>query len=151
MKTRVELLEKGKDGLKHLFGMGAYLKRSKVDHALLEMVNFRVSQINGCAYCLDMHFKDAVALDLPGQKLYMLSAWREAPIYTNKERAAFAWAEAINSNHIPAEIFEDAKKYFSDEELIDLTLAVTTVGTWNKLNLAFAPFEPGSYAPGQFA
>lgn len=151
MKTRVKLLEKGQDGLKHLFGMGAYLKRSNIERALLELVNFRVSQINGCAYCLDMHFKDALTLGMPEQKLYLLSAWREVNIYTERERAAMAWAEAVNSNNIPQEIFDEAKKEFSDEELIDLTLAVAAVGTWNKLNLAFAPLEAGTYQVGQFA
>ena len=151
MKTRLDLLGKGQDGLRHLFGMGAYLKRSKIERTLLELVNFHVSQLNGCAYCLDMHFKDATALGYPEQKLYMAGAWREAPIYTDRERAALSWAEAINGHHVPDEIFNEAKKQFSDEELIDLTLAVAAVGTWNKLNLAFAPLEAGSYAPGQFA
>jgi alkylhydroperoxidase family enzyme len=88
---------------------------------------------------------------MPEQKLYLLSAWREVNIYTERERAAMGWAEAVNSNNIPPEIFEEAKKQFSDEELIDLTLAVAAVGTWNKLNLAFAPLEAGTYQVGQFA
>ena len=151
MKTRLNLLEKGQDGLKPLFGMGAYLKRSTIERTLLELINFRVSQINGCAYCLDMHFKDAVALGMPEQKLYMASAWREAPIYAEREKAALAWAEAVNQNHVTQEVFEEVRKQLSGEELIDLTLAVAAVSTWNKLNLAFAPLEPGSYAVGQFA
>lgn len=151
MKTRVKLLEKGQDGLKHLFGMGAYLKRATIERTLLELVNFRVSQINGCAYCLDMHFKDAIELGLPGQKLYLLSAWREVNIYTERERAALSWAEAVNQHQVPQELFDEVRMHFSDEELIDLTLAVAAVGTWNKLNLAFAPLEAGTYQPGQFA
>lgn len=150
MKASIELLEKGQEGIKPLFGMGAYLKKSRVERTLLELINFRVSQMNGCAYCLDMHFKDGVALGMPEQKLYMASAWREAPIYTERERAALTWAEAVNRHHVTEEVTAYAKQHFSDEELIDITLCVGAVSTWNKLNLAFAPFEPGTYTVGMW-
>ena len=150
MKTRVNLMEKGKEGLKPVFGIGAYLRKSAVGHSLLALIDFRISQINGCAYCLDMHAKDARALGETEQRLYALSAWREMSFYTKRERAALEWAEAVNSHHVPQEVFDKAKAQLSDEELIDLTLAVSAVSTWNKLNLAFIPLEPGTYSPGQF-
>ena len=150
MEARVNLFEKGKDGLKPIFGLGAYLKKSSIEQPLLVLIDFRISQINGCAYCMDMHAKDARALGETEQRLYAISAWRETSFYTERERAAFAWAEAVNSNHVPQEIFDKAKLHLSDEELIDLTFAVTAINTWNKLNLAFAPLKAGSYVVGQF-
>lgn len=150
MKARVNLFEKGQDGLKLLFGMGAYLKNSKIERPLMELVHFRISQINGCSYCVDMHAKDARALGETEQRLYALNLWRETSFYTDRERAALAWAEAVNDHHVPQEVFEEARQQLSDEELIDLTLAVSTVSTWNNLNLAFSPLEPGSYTVGQF-
>jgi AhpD family alkylhydroperoxidase len=151
MKTRVNILEKGQKGLNALFGVGAYLKKSPIEHALLELIAFRVAQINGCAYCLDMHAKEARAAGETEQRIYSLSAWKEMSTYTDREKAALAWAEAVNSHHVPEEVFDEAKKHFSDEELFDLTLAVGTSATWNKLNIALLPVKPGSYTVGQFA
>jgi AhpD family alkylhydroperoxidase len=150
MEARVNVLEKGQSGLKPVFAMGAYLKKSTIERALLELVDYRISQINGCAYCMDMHAKDARAAGETEQRLYAISAWREMSIYTEREKAALAWAEAANSNHVPQEIFEQVKKQLSDEELIDLTLAVGNLNTWNKLNIALSPMKPGSYTVGQF-
>ncbi|MEQ1587244.1 MAG: carboxymuconolactone decarboxylase family protein [Cyclobacteriaceae bacterium] len=150
MEARVNLLEKGKNGLKAVFGLGVYLKKCSIERPLLALIDFRISQINGCAYCLDMHSKDARALGETEQRLYAISAWREASFYTERERAAFAWAEAVNNNHVPQEIFDKVKEQLSDEELIDLTLSVSAINTWNKLNLAFSPLKPGTYAVGQF-
>lgn len=143
-------MEKGQTALKPVFAMGAYLKKSSIERSLLELIDFRISQINGCAYCLDMHAKDARASGETEQRLYALSVWREVAFYTERERAALAWSEAVNSNDIPQEVFAEAKKVFSDEELIDLTLAVGNIGTWNKLNRALHPMKPGSYTVGQF-
>jgi len=152
MEQRVNVLEKGQNGLKAVFGLGAYLKNSSIERPLLELVNFRISQINGCAYCVDMHAKDARAAGETEQRLYLLSAWREAPsFYSERERAALAWAEGVNRHELPQQLFDEVKAELSDEELIDLTLAVAAVTTWNKLNLAFAPLKAGSYAVGQFA
>ncbi|GAB3996673.1 carboxymuconolactone decarboxylase family protein [Spirosoma daeguense] len=149
MEQRLNVQEKGQNALKTLFGIGNYLKKSPIEESLRELINFRVSQINKCAYCLDMHYKDARAKGETEQRLYGLSAWRESPYYTERERAALAWAEAVTDCHIPDEIYTEAKSQFSDEELIDLTLAVTTINTWNRLNHAFAN-TPGSYRVGQF-
>lgn len=137
--------------MKALFGLGSYLKKTTIEPSLVELINFRISQINGCAYCLDMHAKDARAAGETEQRIYSLSVWREMSIYTERERAAFAWVEAVNSHRVPQEVFDEAKKYFSDEELVDLTLTVGALGMWNKLNLAFFPVKPGSYSVGQYS
>jgi AhpD family alkylhydroperoxidase len=151
MESRVNnVLERGQHGLKAVFALGAYLKKSTIERQLLELVDFRISQINGCAYCMDMHSKDARAAGETEQRLYAISAWREMSIYTDREKAALTWAEAVNSNHVPDEIFKEVKTHLSDEELIDLTLAVGNLNTWNKLNIALSPMKPGSYTVGQF-
>ena len=150
METRLKLLEKGMGALKTLFGLTSYIKKCKIDQKLAHLIEFRVSQINGCAYCLDMHWKDAVSLGESEQRLYGLSAWRESPYYSARERAAFAWAEAVTKAHVPDEVYAEAESQFTDEELIDLTIIVTTINTWNRLNLAF-PNDVGSYRVGQFA
>jgi AhpD family alkylhydroperoxidase len=149
MEQRLNVHEKGQNALKTLYGIGGYLKKSAIEVSLMELICFRVSQINGCAYCLDMHYKDARAKGETEQRLYGLSAWREAPYYTERERAAFAWAEAVTKCDVPDAVYSEAKKQLSDQELIDLTLGVATINTWNRINLAF-PNTPGTYQVGQF-
>lgn len=149
MEQRLNVFEKGFNALKPILGIGAYLKKSPIDDKLKELIHFRVSQINCCAYCLDMHYKDARAHGETEQRLYSLSAWREAPYYTDRERAALAWAEAVTGVNIPDEVYAKAKKQFSDEELIDLTVMITTTNTWNRINTAF-PNAVGTYQVGQF-
>ena len=149
MEQRVNIHEKGQGALKTLYGVGGYLKKSPVEQKLLELVYFRVSQINGCAYCLDMHSKDLRAGGETEQRLYGISAWRETPYYSDRERAALAWAEAVTNCHVPDAVYNGTKAQFSDEELIDLTFAITTINTWNRLNLAF-PNGVGTYRVGQF-
>src|ERR1700733_2438475 len=124
MEERFNFYEKGYAAMKGLLNTGAYLAKSKIGEPLIELINFRVSQINGCAYCLDMHAKDLRAMGESEQRLYLLSAWREAPFYTERERAALAWAEAITKADVPDEIYSDACHEFSEEEMIDLTMAV---------------------------
>jgi AhpD family alkylhydroperoxidase len=153
MEQRIKFFEKGHKAASALFGLGTYLAKSPVEQSLLELIYFRVSQINGCAYCLDMHSKDLLAKGESAQRLYVLDAWREAPFYTDHERAALAWAEAvtrITGGQIPDEIYAEAHRQFSDEELIDLTLAVTTINSYNRINIAFPP-EVGGYKPGAHA
>jgi len=109
--------------MKPLFSLGAYLAKSPVEQSLLELVAFRVSQINGCAYCLDMHSKDLRAHGETEQRLYMVDAWRETNLYTDRERAALAWAEAVTkleNKSVPDDVYEGAARQFSEEELIDL-------------------------------
>lgn len=149
MEPRINVHEKGQNALKTLFAIGGYLKKSSLEKTLQELVVFRVSQINSCAYCLDMHSKDARAHGETEQRLYGLSAWRETPYYSERERAALGWAEAVTKAVIPDDIYTETKKQFSDEEMIDLTFVITTINTWNRINLAF-PTEAGTYQVGQF-
>jgi AhpD family alkylhydroperoxidase len=150
MEARLNLFEKGKGAIKALYSLTAYIKKSSIDPKLAHLIEFRVSQINGCAYCLDMHWKDAVSHGESEQRLYGLSAWRESPYYSSRERAALAWAEAVTKTHISDDVYAAAESQFSDEELVDLTVIVTAINTWNRLNLAF-PNDVGSYQVGQFA
>jgi AhpD family alkylhydroperoxidase len=149
MKQRLNHAEVGQGALKAMFGLGAYLAKTGLEPSLLQLLDFRVSQINGCAYCLDMHSKDLRAGGESEQRLYLLDAWRETPFYTERERAALAWAEAvtlITEGHVPDEVYEQARSQFSEEELVNLTLAVVTINGWNRLNIAFRT-TPGSYQP----
>jgi AhpD family alkylhydroperoxidase len=153
MKQRMNAFEKGQKAMKALFGMGIYLAKSPVEQSLLELIYFRVSQINGCAYCLDMHSKDLRAKGETEQRLYLLSAWREAPFYSERERAALAYAEAltkISEHGVPDRVYEEARDQFSEEELIDLTLAIATINTYNRINIAFRT-TAGTYKAGQLA
>src|ERR671911_667577 len=112
MEQRINALEKGQGALKAMFGLGAYLAKSPIEPKLLHLIEFRVSQINGCAYCLDMHSKDLRHEGESEQRLYLLDAWREAPFYTERERAALAWAEAVTlvtEGHVPDEVYEQAR------------------------------------------
>jgi len=149
MKSRINVFAKGLGALKPLFEIGNYLKGSTLGAELPELVVFRVSQINQCAYCLDMHYKEARAKGETEQRLYGLSAWREAPYYSERERAALAWAEAVTAAHVPDEVYDQVKEHFSETELIDLTMVVTTINTWNRINLAF-PSVAGTYKVGMF-
>ncbi len=150
MQQRINVAEAGQGALKAMLGLSAHLAKSGLEKALLALVDFRVSQINGCAYCLDMHSKDLRAAGETEQRLYLLDAWRESPFYTDRERAALAWAEAVTlvtDGHVPDEVYEQARTQFGEEELANLTLAVVAINGWNRLNIAFRT-EPGSYKPG---
>lgn len=152
MKQRIDLLEKGQKVIKALGGLSVYLAKSSLEPQLINLIDFRVSQINGCAYCLDMHSKDLRAAGETEQRLYTIAAWREAPFYSERERAALAWAEAVtrlNDGNVPDEVYEEARRQFSEEELIDLTVAVTTINTYNRINIAFKT-PAGDYQPGQW-
>jgi len=125
-------------------------KASKLEPSLVELVRMRASQINGCAYCIDMHSKDARSAGETEQRLYALTAWRETPFFTGRERAALEWTEAltlITEGHVPDDVYELAKQSFSDEELVNLTLAVITINGWNRLAISFRSV-PGAYQPG---
>ena len=153
MEQRINAMEKGQGALKAMFGLGAYLAKCSIEHKLLQLIEYRVSQINGCAYCLDMHSKDLRAGGETEQRIYTVAAWRETPFFTEREQAALAWAEAVtvlDKNQVPDDVYEQARKQFSEEELIDLTLAVATINSWNRLNIAFRT-TAGGYQPGQWA
>ena len=152
MKERINLIEKGQGVLKAMYGLGAYLVKSPLEKSLTDLICFRVSQINGCAFCLDMHSKDLRAEGETEQRLYLLDAWREAPLYSERERAALAWAEAVTKlkdGNVPDEIYKQAMDEFTEQELIDLTVAVITINSYNRINIAFGTVA-GNYQPGQF-
>ncbi|WP_415327566.1 carboxymuconolactone decarboxylase family protein [Chryseobacterium sp. MMS23-Vi53] len=149
MEPRINLFEKGKKAITPLFGITQYLKNSSIDKQLMELVDFRISQINKCAYCLDMHSKELRAMGETEQRLYGLSAWRETPYYTERERAALEYAEAVNNLHVSDEVYAQAKSQFSEEEIIDLTLVVNAINMWNRFNIAFQQV-PGDYKVGMF-
>lgn len=153
MEQRINAFEKGQGAIKAMLGISAYLAKSPVEKKLLHLIEYRVSQINGCAYCLDMHSKDLRHEGETEQRIYMVSAWDETPLYTPRERAALAYAEAMTNlgeGHVPDEIFAQVKNEFTNEELIDLTLAIATINAWNRINIAFRT-TPGTYQPGQWA
>ncbi|MRG45730.1 carboxymuconolactone decarboxylase family protein [Chitinophaga sp. SYP-B3965] len=151
MEQRINFHEKGQGALKTLYPMGGYLKKSSIEVKLQELIEFRVSQINGCAYCLDMHSKDALAHGEELQRLFCLNAWRETPFFTDRERAALAWAEAVTACNVPDATYTRVKEQFTDEEMIDLTLVVSSINTWNRFNIAFPnPAAVGTYTAGQF-
>ena len=153
MKQRMNFFEKGFKAIRPLFNLGAYLSKSPIEQSLLDLLSFRVSQINGCAYCLDMHSKDLRARGETEQRLYMLDAWRESPLYTDRERAALAWAEAVTKlekNNVADDVYEETLRQFSEEELVDLTMAVIAINSYNRINVAFHT-PAGDYVPGQHA
>ncbi|MCC6730266.1 MAG: carboxymuconolactone decarboxylase family protein [Chthonomonadales bacterium] len=151
MHPRLEYHKEFPDALKAMLGLQAYVDRSRLDHKLLELVKMRASQINGCAYCIDMHSKDARALGETEQRLYALSAWREAPFFTEKERAALAWTESltlISETGAPDEVYEEVRKHFGDEDLVVLSLAIVAINGWNRLAVGFRSLA-GAYQPGR--
>lgn len=132
-----------------LLGLEKYLSECGIEEGLLDLMKLRASQINGCAYCLDMHWKDLRAIGESEQRMYSLDAWRESPYYTDRERAALAWTEAVTrvaEMHVPDEVYEEAKQQFSEKELADLTVAVATINAWNRLAIA-GRTTPGTYQP----
>jgi AhpD family alkylhydroperoxidase len=151
VKARIDLARSPKF-FQPLFAVQAAIESAGLDRKLVELVQMRASQINGCAYCLDMHFKDARADGETEQRLYSLDAWRETPFYSDRERAALEWTEAVTliaTTHAPDEAYEAVRAHFSEDELKTLTLAISMINTWNRLNIAFRSV-PGDYKPGMF-
>lgn len=131
-------------------GLERYVRGSGLERSLLELVKIRASQLNGCAYCLDMHTKDARAAGESEQRLYVLAAWREAPFFTERERAALEWAEAltvVEREGVTDELYERTRRHFSELELVNLTISIVAINGWNRLSVAFRSPEPGSYTP----
>jgi AhpD family alkylhydroperoxidase len=138
-------------GIKAMSGLEAYVDECGLESSLLDLVKTRASQINGCAYCLDMHTKDARKGGESEQRLYALSAWRETPFYTERERAALAWTEAVTriaNGHVPDELYAEVRQHFTEEELVNLTLAIVAINGWNRLAISFRTV-PGTYQPAQ--
>ncbi len=149
MKPRIDYVRASPEGYAAMQTLNRHVKESGLEPQLLELVKIRSSQINGCAFCIDMHTKDARARGETEQRLYALDAWRETPFYTERERAALAWTEAVTrvaDGHVPDDVFEPARQQFSEKELVDLTLAVVLINGWNRLAISFRSV-PGSYKP----
>src|SRR6266536_4471544 len=134
-------------GVRAMVGLQRAVDATGLEPLLLELVKMRASQINGCAYCLDMHSKDARAMGESEQRLYALNAWRETPFYTERERAALLWTEEltlISQGHAPDAVYEEVRQHFSEEELVNLTLAIVAINGWNRLAIGFRS-QPGVY------
>jgi AhpD family alkylhydroperoxidase len=150
MQPRLDYAKAAPGAAQALYGVERYLRGCGLERPLLELVRLRASQLNGCAYCIDMHTKDARAAGETEQRLYLLDAWREAPQYTDRERAALAWTEAVTrvaDGHVPDAVYEEVRRHFSEKELVDLTLAAATINAWNRLAISFRAV-PGAYQPG---
>ena len=149
MAERIDASKVDPGAYRAMFGLEKYVRESGLELSLLDLVKLRASQINGCAYCLDMHWKDARARGESEQRLYSLDAWRETSYYTERERAALAWTEAVTliaATHVPDELYEQVRQHFREEELVNLTLAVVAINGWNRLAISFRT-EPGTYQP----
>jgi AhpD family alkylhydroperoxidase len=149
MAPRLDYAAASPEPLKALLGMERYFRsaKSSIKFPLIDLIKIRASQINGCAYCVDMHWKDARAEGETEERLYMLSVWRESPLYSERERAALAWTEvmtSISQRHPTDADFEAVRKQFNDQELADLTWAIATINAWNRMGVAFLP-APGVY------
>jgi len=149
MEQRLNYAAAAPGGVKAMLDLEKYVRGCGLEHSLLELVKMRASQINQCAYCLDMHSKDARAAGETEQRLYGLSAWREAPYYTPRERAALEWTEAVTllaSSQVPDAVFDAVRPHFTDKELVDLTFAIIAINGWNRLAVSFRT-PAGTYQP----
>ena len=149
MEPRLDYTKISPDPLKPLMNLEAYVRRCGLERSLLELVKLRVSQINGCGFCIDMHWKDARAAGETEQRLYAVPVWRETPFFTARERAALAWTEAVTEvgrTGVPDEAYAAARAEFSESELVDLTMAVVAINGWNRIAVSFRT-EPGTYQP----
>ena len=149
MKPRIDYGAVAPDAMKAMVGLEKYVISSGLERSLYELVKTRASQINGCAYCLDMHTKDARKAGETEQRLYALSAWRETPFFTDRERAALEWTEAltvISENEVPDSLYEEVRKSFNESEMVALTMGIIAINGWNRLAIGFRSV-PGSYNP----
>ena len=147
MKARLNANMAAPGAMKALLGLQAHVNGCGLEHGLLELVKYRASQLNGCAWCMDMHTKDARAAGETEQRLYLLSAWRECPFYTEREQAALAWTEAVTrlaDDSVSDEVFAQVRAQFSEQELVELTMAIIAINGWNRINVAFRTV-PGTY------
>ena len=151
VEPRIDYRKIAPEAVQALWTVERYARTSKVERPLLELVKLRTSMINGCAYCVDMHSKDARNLGESEQRLYALSVWCEAPFFTPRERAALAWTEAVTkvgSDHVPDEVYRLAREHFDERQLGDLTKAIIAINAWNRLAIAFRAVA-GTYEPAK--
>jgi AhpD family alkylhydroperoxidase len=149
MQSRIEYAKVAPGAMTAMLGLETYVRHCGLEHSLIELVKLRASQINGCACCVDMHTKDARAQGETEQRLYAVVAWEETPFFTERERAALAWTEAVTlvgQGHVPDAVYEQARCSFGERELIDLTLAIIAINGWNRLAISFRTV-PGTYQP----
>ena len=145
MKPRLNPYQAAPNAMKALAALEAQVANSGLDPKLMELVKIRASQINGCAFCLNMHTQDARAKGESEERIYLLNAWRESPLYTPHERAALAWTEAltlVSETHVPDAVYEDVRAEFEPEELVKLTLLITTINAWNRFAISFRSIHP---------
>jgi AhpD family alkylhydroperoxidase len=149
MRPRIEYAKAAPGAITAMLNLETYVRRCGLERSLLELVKLRASQINGCAYCVDMHTKDARAEGEAEQRLYAVSVWEETPFFTERERAALAWTEAVTlvgQGHVPDEVYEQGRGSFSETELVNLTMAIIVINGWNRLAISFR-VVPGTYQP----
>jgi AhpD family alkylhydroperoxidase len=149
MEPRINYAKVGSGVFEAMLGFSNYLRKSGLEESLLNLIFLRASQINGCAYCIDMHWKDMRAAGETEQRLYGLDAWEESPYYSDRERAALAWTESVTNvreGHVPDEVYERVRQVFTEKELTDLTAAIVEINGWNRFNIA-ARTVPGTYQP----
>ena len=145
MKPRMNYYQAAPDTMKALMALENQIRGSGLEQSLIELVKTRASQINGCAYCIHMHTQDARKHGEIEQRLYLLNAWREAPVYTDRERAALAWTEAvtlISETHAPDDVYNEVRAHFSEAETVNLTMLIATINTWNRLAISFRAIPP---------
>ena len=153
MKARIDLMHVNPGVMQAMLGLERQVHKAGLDHTLIDLVRMRASQMNGCAFCLDMHSKDARAQGETEQRLYGLDAWRETPYYSARERAALEWTESLTlvaDTRVPDDVYERVRAQFSEDELVHLSLAIVAINGWNRLNVA-ARTVPGDYVPGSLA
>jgi AhpD family alkylhydroperoxidase len=153
MQPRIDYRKFSQEALKHMLGLEKYIAESGLDAKLIHLVKMRASQINGCAYCLDMHSIDARATGESEQRLYTLEAWRETPFFSDRERAALAWTESLTliaQTHAPDDVYAELQKHFTEKEIVDLTFAVGAINLWNRLAISMRAL-PGHYKPAKSA
>lgn len=151
MEARINFAKVARGVYEAMLGLEKYLSQCGLEESLLHLIKLRASQINGCAYCLDMHWKDLRAAGETEQRMYGLDAWAESPYYSDRERAALAWTEAVTNireGHVSDEVYEQVRKFFTEKELADLTFAVAAINGWNRLNIA-ARTVAGTYRPAK--
>ncbi len=149
MKARIDFRKASPEANKAMNELHSFVHKCGLERRLLELVKLRASQINGCAHCIDMHMKELRLDGESEQRAFLLSAWRESPFYTERERAALAWTEAVtlvSHGHVPEDVYQMARSQFDEREIVNLTLAIVAINGANRLNIAFRTI-PGSYEP----
>jgi AhpD family alkylhydroperoxidase len=148
MTPRLNPYKAAPEAMKAMVALENYVQQSGLDHSLIDLAITRASQINGCAYCIHMHTGEARARGETEERLYLLDAWRDSPLYSERERAALAWTEAVtlvSKTHVPDTVYDQARQHFSETELVNLTLCVATINAWNRIAISFRSVHPTNW------